>query len=115
MYRSSVDGLAEQVRALEEQKSRLEAELANVRSILWPTRALRAAVALVLLTISAVLGGVMTYRHTLLTFQATHAAEERAALRRIAMCNERLAAALQSTSEPEAGNVSAADQAALPP
>jgi hypothetical protein len=100
MYRSSVDGLAEQVRSLEEQRSRLEAELANVHRIVRPRRAWGIAVAsLVLVALGFALGS-LTAHHSLEALRKSYAAEQRAANQRIEMCNGRLAAALQSPRSP---------------
>jgi hypothetical protein len=100
MYRSSVDGLAEQVRSLEQQKSRLEADLASMHRIVRPRRASGIAVAsLALVAIGFALGS-MTYHHRLDALRRSYAAEEHAANRRIEMCNERLAAALQPPRAP---------------
>ena len=107
MYRSSVEGLTEQVRALEEQKQKLEAELSTVRRILWPRRLLRYGLGLLLLVMSGVLGGVITCRRSLGALEEARAMEERAALRRIALCNERLAAALRSPRDPKPDDGSA--------
>jgi hypothetical protein len=63
MYRGSLDGLAEKVRALEEERGRLEVDLAGMRRIRWPQRALRLGVALLALLAATVFGGAIGYRH----------------------------------------------------
>jgi len=66
MYRSSVDGLTERVRALEEEKQHLEADLAGMKRIRWPQRAARLALLAAIVGGAAAAGGVLGYRRALI-------------------------------------------------
>lgn len=96
MYRSSLDGLTEQVRALEAEKRRLEADLVGMTRIRLPQRALRVAIALLLLGGSAAVGGVLGYRHAVVSLEAASQRDAQAALWRIQRCNARLSEVLES-------------------
>jgi hypothetical protein len=95
MYRSSVDGLTEQVHSLEEQKRHLEAELATARRIVRPRRAWAMALAsLGLFAVGFVFGSVRA-REPLEALRQTCAAEQQAASQRAQMCNDRLESCLR--------------------
>jgi hypothetical protein len=94
MYRDGLVGLAERVRALEEERNRLERDLACARRIRLPQRAFRAAVALVVLVGAVASGAALGYGGAMHELQGASRADARFAMLRIARCHERLAKAL---------------------
>jgi hypothetical protein len=90
MYRSNFDGLTEQIRALEEQKRRLEADLVGMTRIRWPQRALRVVIALLVFVGAGVLGSALGYRHAVVELQRASQDDARTALHRIEQCHDRL-------------------------
>jgi hypothetical protein len=96
MYRDGLDGLTERVRGLEEEKSRLERDLACARRIRLPQRAVRATVALVVLVGAGAFGAALGYRHAMHELQEASQADGRFAMLRIARCHEKLAKVLAS-------------------
>jgi hypothetical protein len=94
MYRSSFDGLAEQIRSLEEEKRRLEADLVGMTRIRGPRRALRIAIALLALVGSGLIGGVVGYRHAAIQLQEAWLEDVQTARWRIEQCHDRLRDAL---------------------
>jgi hypothetical protein len=96
MYRSNFDGLTEQIRALEEQKRRLETDLVGMTRIRWPQRALRVAIALLVLLGAGVLGSALGYRHAVVELRRASQEDARTALYRIEQCHGRLRQVLTS-------------------
>jgi hypothetical protein len=110
MYRNSLDGLAEQVRALEEQKHLLEADLTGLRHMRWPQRALRVGFLGVALLVAAGVGSILGYRHAVFDLAEASQADARTAARRIDLCNERLREVLRTKldeTEPREGRADA--------
>jgi len=94
MYRSSLDGLTEQLRSLEEQKRRLEADLAGMKRIRWPQRAVRLAIAALAVTGTALAGGALGFRHAVIQLREVSQQDVRTAVWRSERCQERLTQAL---------------------
>ena len=99
MYRSSLDGLTEQIRSLEEQKRRLEANLVGMTRIRGPRRALRLAIALLVLSGACLLGSGLGYRHAVIQLQEASQEDARTARWRIEECRTRLREALVSKGD----------------
>jgi hypothetical protein len=96
MYRSGLDGLTEQLRALEAQKLRLESDLAGMKRIRFPQRVARATVALLVLSGVAFVSSFLGYRHAVIEIEKA-AFQDALVLRlRADRCNERLREALAS-------------------
>jgi len=90
MYRDNLEGLTEQIRALEEQRLRLEADLVGMKNMKRPQRALRVTLAALVLAAVGFAGGALGYRHAVIQLQEASRDDARTALRRIERCNERL-------------------------
>ena len=90
MYRSALDGLAERVTALEEEKRRLEEDLRAVRRIRRPQRALRVLLGLLLLAAAGGVGAALGYRRAAVTLREVAQEDARVAVGRLDVCNERL-------------------------
>jgi hypothetical protein len=94
MYRSSLDGLTEQIRSLEEQKRRLEADLVGMTRIRGPRRALRVAIAVLALAGAGLIGSVLGYRHAAIQLQEAWLEDVHTARWRVEQCHDRLRDAL---------------------
>jgi hypothetical protein len=90
MYRSSLDGLAERVALLEEEKHRLEVDLAGVKRIRGPQLAARLGLGMLLLLATGFVGSALGYRHAAVELQEVTRQDTRVALGRLDVCNARL-------------------------
>jgi hypothetical protein len=90
MYRSSLDGLSEQIRFLEEQKRRLEADLLGLKRMQWPQRAFRISIAALVLSGAGSGGWLLGYRHAAIQVQDVAERDAWAYLGRIERCDEQL-------------------------
>jgi hypothetical protein len=88
MYRSSLDGLSEQIRFLEEQKRRLEADLVGLKRMRWPQRAFRISIAALVFSGTGSVGWVLGYRHAAIQVREAAERDAWAYLERIDQCDE---------------------------
>jgi hypothetical protein len=101
MYRSSLEGLTEQIRTLEEQKRHLEADIVGLGRMRRPQRLLGVAIAALLLLGAGWCGRALGYRQAVVQLGEASRQDARTALRRIELCNERLREVVEVESKEE--------------